>query len=127
LWCAISAREELRRSEEKNRALINAIPDLMLQIGKDGTILDFKAPKDSDLSAFPEGLLGKNMIEVFFTNAPNEAMIAIERLLKTGETQVLEHQVKCGLETHSYELRIVVSGEDELLAIVRDVTERKKR
>jgi len=64
---------------------------------------------------------------VFFTNAPNEAMIAIERLLKTGETQVLEHQVKCGLETHSYELRIVVSGEDELLAIVRDVTERKKR
>lgn len=127
LWRAISAREELRRSEEKNRALINAIPDLMLQIGKDGTILDFKAPKDFDLSAFPEDLLGKNMSEVFFTDAPDEAMIAIERLLKTGETQVLEYQVKCGIETHSYASRIVVSGEDELLAIVRDVTESKKR
>jgi diguanylate cyclase (GGDEF)-like protein len=126
MWRAISAREELRRSEEKNRALIHAIPDSMFQIGKDGTILAFKVPKDFALSAFPEGLLGKNISEVLFTDAPHEAMIAIERLLKTGESQVLEHQVQCGLEAHSYESRIVVSGEDELLAIVRDVTERKK-
>jgi diguanylate cyclase (GGDEF)-like protein len=126
MWRAICAREELRRSEEKNRALIDAIPDLMFRIGADGTILAFKAPKDFDLSPFPEHLSGRNIREVLFSEVPCENTISAERLLRTGGSQILEHQVQHGLKVYSYESRIVVSGENELLVIVRDVTGRKR-
>src|SRR5262249_18841230 len=40
-----TAQEALRQSEEKNRALISAIPDWMLRIDKNGQIIDFKGPQ----------------------------------------------------------------------------------
>ncbi|HEX9254597.1 MAG TPA: PAS domain S-box protein, partial [Candidatus Angelobacter sp.] len=49
----------LRDSEEKARALVDAIPDFILRLRRDGTILDFKAPKDMEWSIRPSELLGK--------------------------------------------------------------------
>lgn len=43
-----SAAEALGKSEAKNRALLDAIPDLIFRFSTDGTILDFKASKDID-------------------------------------------------------------------------------
>src|SRR5207253_5382074 len=40
--------EELRMSEQRSRALLEAIPDNMFRVRRDGTILDFHA-KDSDV------------------------------------------------------------------------------
>ena len=45
---ASKAIDELHRSEAKNRALVNAIPDLPLQISKNSASLEFRADKGSD-------------------------------------------------------------------------------
>lgn len=55
----------LARSEANNRALIDAIPDLMFRLTSDGTFTDFKSAKGADLSVLLEReFLGKNVRQV---------------------------------------------------------------
>src|SRR5262245_1703526 len=53
--------EKLRESEEKNRAILHALPDLMFVQSKDGLYLDYHAKDPKALLMEPEKFLGKNM------------------------------------------------------------------
>ena len=53
----------------------------------------------------------------------------LEQALQTGDTQVFEYQIPVPLPNgnlRDFEGRIAVSGNDEVLAVVRDITERKR-
>jgi signal transduction histidine kinase len=53
-------------------------------------------------------------------------MNSVERALSTGEVQIFESQLLVNNNLLDYEFRIAVSAEDEVMAIVRDITERKR-
>jgi PAS domain S-box-containing protein len=118
--------ENLRKSEEKNKAFIDAIPDMMLQLGKDGTILKIKATKSNFLSISPGELPGKKVYEAMSPDLASRTSSCIDKALVTGQMQILEFQSIQDDILHDYEARYVSSGNDEILAIVRDITERKK-
>ncbi|HEY9847576.1 MAG TPA: PAS domain-containing protein, partial [Candidatus Caenarcaniphilales bacterium] len=120
------AEEALRGSEAKNRALLNAIPDLMLRIRQDGTYLDYMPAKGIDLLAAGNDLVGKNEYEVLPPAVATARMNHVERALQTSETQVFEYQLPRNGSIRHEEARIVVSGENEVLVIVRDITKRKQ-
>ena len=49
--------------------------------------------------------------------------------LQTEDIQIFEYQLPVPLQSQNmrdYEARIVASGKDEVVAIVRDITERKR-
>ncbi len=115
----------LRESEAKNRALLNAIPDLMLRISKDGTYLDYMPAKDSDNSATCQ-MVGKNEYEVLPPEVAQQRMHYVKLALETSKPQIFEYKLPVNGTICEEEARIVVSGEDEVLAIVRDITERKQ-
>jgi PAS domain S-box-containing protein len=120
------AEEELKKSEARTRAILDAIPDLMFQISKDGTFLNYKA-RYEDLAVPPSEFLGKKVCEVFPSEFGQEAMRCINQALQTGGVQVLEYRLPVLKgEMRDFEARIVASGKDEVLAIVRDITERKR-
>jgi signal transduction histidine kinase len=50
----------------------------------------------------------------------------MEQALATGVTQTLEYELPIHGNLRYWESRIVVCGEDEVLAIVRDITDRKR-
>jgi PAS domain S-box-containing protein len=116
----------LRKSEEKNKAFINAIPDMMLQLGKDGTVLKIKATKSNFLSIPPEELQGKKIYEAMSPDLASRTYLCIDKALATGQMQIIEFQSMQDDILHDYEARYVSSGIDEILAIVRDTTERKQ-
>lgn len=120
------AEEALRKSEAKNRALINAIPDLILCISKDGTYLDFKPPKDFDMLVSGSDLIGKSEYEVLPSAVAQQRMHYVELALSTGEPQIFEYHLLLNGNIRDEEARIVVSGDSEVLVIVRDITERKR-
>jgi light-regulated signal transduction histidine kinase (bacteriophytochrome) len=70
-------------------------------------------------------MLGRKVHEVLPPDVARERMEYIERTLTTGETQIFEYQLAHHGELRDYEARLVVSGQDEVLAIMRDITERK--
>ncbi len=48
IWRSTLVSDDLRKSEMKNRALIDALPDLLLRITRDGRILELREPSGFD-------------------------------------------------------------------------------
>jgi PAS domain S-box-containing protein len=120
------AEQSLRRSEAKNQAFLQAVPDLMFRIGQDGRLLDYVAAKESDLMMPPDEFLGRSLMEVMPAEVGERAMHYARRALETRQVQVFEYTLQGGAVAHVYEARLVAAGDDEVFAIVRDVTERKQ-
>ncbi|MEG4858105.1 PAS domain S-box protein [Microcoleus sp. K1-B6] len=116
----------LRQSEERMQALLSAIPDLMLRHRVDGTYLDV-AGNDSSLLVPRDEFIGKKLQE---TPIPEQIKTdLLERfqvVAETGTLQLYEHDLEKPDGIHSYETRIVKSGVDEVVCLVRDITERKR-
>ncbi|MBW4576339.1 MAG: PAS domain S-box protein [Aphanothece sp. CMT-3BRIN-NPC111] len=121
------AQEALRKSEATNRALVNAIPDLIVRINKNGTCVDCKQARNFETLLPAEEFLGKNIAEILPIEVAQPAIYYVERAFSTDEIQIFEYQLLTNSKVSDYEARIVLSGRDEVLVIVRDITERKRR
>lgn len=120
------ALEALRQSEERMGALLNAIPDTMFRHRVDGTYLDIKAT-DGDLPVSAQAMLGKNLRDIPIPQVLQQRLLdLIQAAVKTGELQTYEHELSKPDGIHTFETRIVKSGTDEAVCIVRDITERKQ-
>ena len=115
---------ELQRSEERNRALLNAIPDMMFLLNSDGAFVDYHAPSDDQLLVPPHQFLGKNVLEVL----PPEIAQEFHKIFAQASEKpaLLEYQLPMPDGNHYYEASVVTCEGDKLLATVRDITERRK-
>ncbi|MFA6147730.1 MAG: EAL domain-containing protein [bacterium] len=117
---------DLADSEEKTRALLRAIPDRILRIGADGSILDLVAG-DGRAADPPEGdLAGRNLSEIFPGGGSEEALRNIGEARKSGGVQRFEYDIDTAAGRRSFEVRIVSIPDGESLLIARDMTDRKK-
>ncbi|WP_341531164.1 PAS domain S-box protein [Nostoc sp. UHCC 0302] len=119
------AEEKLRESEARYKALLDAIPDLMFRISRDGNYLDLK-DEGVNITLSREEIVGKNLQELLPSDVAAISQEAIAKTLDSGTLQTCEYQLPTPLGIRDYEARLVVSGIDEVLAIVRDITERKQ-
>jgi signal transduction histidine kinase len=119
--------QDLTMSERRNRALLDAIPDNMFRVRADGTYLDFHANVPEYLVIEPENIIGNNV----YTTLPREqaelVMAGVRHAVGTGTLATVEYQLMRRIGLRDVEARIVRSGEDEALIIVRDVTDRKEQ
>lgn len=120
------AEAALHQSEERMSALLNAIPDTMFRHRVDGTYLDIKAG-DGDLLIPARKMLGKKLGDIPIPQALQQRLLTLIRAaVETGEKQTYEHELSKPDGVHTFETRIVKSGIDEAVCIVRDITERKQ-
>ncbi len=120
-----SAIEELRLSEERSRAIINSIPDLLFTMDKDGRFLDYKIEDQSDLFYKPEQFMGMLVEEVFpggLGLAFKEHIIAA---IHTGRIQNYNYSFPHKGEQNHYETRYIRIDENECLVLIRDITYTK--
>ncbi len=118
--------EALHRSETKNRALLDAVPDLMLRANRQGELLEFKEAKGLGLPPLAAGCIGRKLYQVLPVEVAHRILRDADAAPVTGEAQVLEYvQVTAG-SIRDCEARIVSCGGDEILVMVRDITERKR-
>jgi PAS domain S-box-containing protein len=118
--------QELVRSEAQNRALLDAIPDVMMRMDRTGVFLSCSISGESALF-FPNGsFIGRNLKEVLPGDLALEVSNAVLRAFDSGELQVFEYNLKLDGQTRYYEARLTTSGENEVLSIIRDVTEQKR-
>jgi diguanylate cyclase (GGDEF)-like protein/PAS domain S-box-containing protein len=118
--------EKLRLSEARNRAFLEALPDMIFRISKDGIFIDFHADKTSKMLMPDSSFIGKIIWDILPPELSQPTRRCVEQALKTGQIQLFEYWLPKNGKRHDYEARIVKSGADEVLAIVRDITERKQ-
>lgn len=119
------AEEALQKSEATNRALLNAIPDLMIRMAKDGTYLDFRPAKNFPVIMPSHDMRGKNLFEIMPPEFAKQRMYYVEQAIATEEPQIYEYEMSIDGKVSYEEARIVVSGKDEVLVIVRDISDRQ--
>jgi PAS domain S-box-containing protein len=120
------AEEALRESESRNRAILDALPDLMFIQNADGVYLDYHASDPGLLFVPPERFLGKNMREVLPPELSARFAEIFRLLWEAGVTQVLEYPLRLSGEARFFEARIAACGPDRVLSLVRDITARKQ-
>ena len=121
------AEDELRRSEERLKAILSSVPDLIFRIDREGTFLDFHTPSDDQLAVPPDRFLGKRLSDTMPEEIARESLRLIAETLRTGEVcPVQEYRLSVGGRLCDFEARFARCGPDEVIAIIRDITARKR-
>jgi signal transduction histidine kinase len=96
-------------------------------LNQDGIFIDYRNPRDADLLAQPEFFLGRSVYAVLPPDLAEQTMKTLNLALASGKTQGFDYQLVVDGHAREYETRHVVVNKGEVLAIIRDVTERKRR
>jgi PAS domain S-box-containing protein len=112
--------------EKRHRALIDAIPDVMMRVARDGTYLDVRSEDLSQLLQAPEEMIGRNIRDVLPPQLAADVVGWIDRTLAEGGVRAFEYEIEIRGEHRWKESRMMRSGPDEAVTIVRDVTEQRR-
>lgn len=119
------AEELLKKAVSRSEALLGANPDMMFVFSKEGFIVDFHAERDGELLIPPDQFLNRKVDDVLPPMLVELTYRMIEAVLRTGELQAAEYNLLRNEQLNYYESRYVPCGEDEVLAIVREITTQK--
>ncbi len=119
------AQKSLQNSEASKRAILASIPDMIFEISKDGTFLDFMASAEITPIMPPSQFLGRNIKELFPTVIAEQTFFALERALATDQLHAFEYGMPPGEEVQFFEARITAITSESAIIMVRDISQRK--
>jgi len=122
----IRAVMNLRQTELRSGLLLSAVPHWMFRVGKNGAILDYKAPQRFASEAGVLSLTNKNVFEIGPSQLMEQFRDCMEKAFSSGREQIFEFQHILRGELCHFEAQVVAGDEAEVLAIIRDVSERKR-
>ncbi|HAJ25704.1 MAG TPA: hypothetical protein DCG53_00390 [Syntrophus sp. (in: bacteria)] len=119
--------DALRETVSRAKGMLRALPDMMFRMNNKGIFLDYKADI-TDLYAQSEpSPIGKRNRDITPPEFADLIDSQIRTALETGTLQTFEYQLAIpGRGLRDYEARMVATGEDEVMAIVRDITDRRR-
>jgi diguanylate cyclase (GGDEF)-like protein len=123
---ASDAIVRLRIADAHNRAVLAAIPDTFFRLNKDGFYLDYEQGHDA-AAAFPtEHCVGKHITEVLPREIADRLLEQMQCVLDTQHIRSVDYElIRFGVVQH-FEARLVATGAEEVLGLVRDISERKR-
>ncbi|HEY9648611.1 MAG TPA: PAS domain S-box protein, partial [Chroococcidiopsis sp.] len=121
------AEAVLQQSEAQIRAILEAIPDLIMRIDRQGFYRGYVRTNSLiDLIPAESDPVGHHLSEYRLPERGARQLQAIQQVLDTGEMQVYEQEMVFDDRIQYEELRIVVYDADEVLVLIRDITDRKQ-
>lgn len=123
LWLERTRRRE---SEARTLAILSAAPDLMFVQTRDGVFLDYYAPEHDRLLVAPEQFIGRNMRDVLPPALVERLVPLFERVGESDQPVIAEYSLVFDGDERWYEARMVPCGDDKILSVVRDLTDRTR-
>jgi PAS domain S-box-containing protein len=114
--------QALKVSKQGLRSVLNTIPDLILRINAAGTFLDSLTDPGKNISVFA----GKKINDHLPAKIATQYINAIKCSLEEQIIQTIHYQLTEEGQVHLYETRIIPFNQDEVLALVRDITPQKQ-
>ncbi len=120
------AEETLIRTTSELQAIFHAFPDLYFRLNEDGTILDYHAGQSKNLFLSSKDFLGQRLQDILPNKIENQFKQMISLAHQKKEMGSLEYSLNLQNEENFFEARILPLLKDQVLVIVRNITERKK-
>lgn len=112
--------------EARHKALLDALPDLLLRLRADGTYLEIGGDI-SKLANPPDQVVGSTAHELLPTEVADRLMHCVRASLEQGTLATVEYTLCTHLgEEREFEVRAAPAGPDEVVAVVRDVTDLRR-
>jgi PAS domain S-box-containing protein len=118
--------QELLQANSEMRVIFQAIPDLLFRLDSRGTILDYKASGTTHFFLRPQELVGKRIQDIPLKDVSDKFREAVQQALETRSITSIEYSLTMRDQAYSYEARLLPLLEDQIIVIIRDITERKR-
>ncbi|MCG5515533.1 MULTISPECIES: bifunctional diguanylate cyclase/phosphodiesterase [unclassified Ectothiorhodospira] len=123
LWRAHLTRLDLHRANARNAAILSALPDTLLRLADDGTVLDRLAGHNDQ--AHPR--TGSRLQDTLPEAISQAYMDAITEARSAGQIQDIEYSLQqVDGPVRYFETRLVIIDHQETLCLIRDITQRKE-
>ncbi len=113
----------LKISEQKNRTLLQALPDTLYIVDANGVILEHITGEEQ---AVESSLAGRTLEEVMPAEAAGAARRAMSAPTDLKSVTTCDFEVGQGAARRCFETRLRPQADGTLLVITRDITERRK-
>jgi PAS domain S-box-containing protein len=113
-------------SLQRNRALLDANPDMFFVFTADGRIIDSKAERPEELYVPPADFLGKPIGDVLPPDLAQQTLDFIAEAKRTGQLVQYTYTLEVHGEPMDFESRLVPCENGTFMAVVRNITERKR-
>jgi PAS domain S-box-containing protein len=133
------SQARLAHTELRQRALLEAMPDLVVVLQRDGKITEFHGSEEVASLGLDASIVGLSIHDLKLPEAMvDEALLYMRLALETGNIQSFEFGINKETEDEDtdttdteessdyYELRMVALNEDEVLVLVRNITPLKR-
>jgi PAS domain S-box-containing protein len=132
VWCGVlmditdrlSTQTALTNVEAQNRALVEGIPDLLIRMNADGIYLDFKNGGGVQLYRPEQTHIGCSVFDALPTAHAEQRMHFVQEALTTQTIQHYQQEIEIRGDRHYEDVRIAPINSDNVLVIVRDITEQ---
>ncbi|WP_333656954.1 HD domain-containing phosphohydrolase [Tissierella praeacuta] len=122
----IKSEKELKKALEKNKAIIEVLPDILFIINSEGRFIEVESSDNKELYLAREEFLGKTIGEIFEPKIADIAMKKIKKVLKNSRMGTFEYELEISKSIQNYEIRIVKLNDNEVVSITRNITDKKK-
>jgi diguanylate cyclase (GGDEF)-like protein/PAS domain S-box-containing protein len=124
------AEIEILATKNQLKATLDAIPDLMFELGLDGRYYDYHSSQADLLAIPPEIFLGKTVSETLPHDVSEIAMSALREAHEKGFSQGGQYELQLPQGTRWFELSVsrkITDPGDEprFITLSRDITDRK--
>ncbi len=116
-------RERLAESEKRLRALVEAHPDMLFVISRDGTIQEYYSTSNA---LFPHGaadVVGRNLTDILPSEVAREKSAIYQGVMDTGVPATLEYEADVLGKVRRLESRTTYLDAERVLCVLRDVTD----
>jgi PAS domain S-box-containing protein len=118
------AEQRLTESEARYRALVEGNPDVVFRVDRRGRYRDLSVRNESSLPFSSDEFVGRAVSELMGPEFAAVQQHYVEEALAKRKLQIWEHQLEIDGKLRHLESRFARSTDDEVVVIVRDVTER---
>lgn len=118
----IESENNLKKSEERNKAIVAAIPDALFIVDEMGVYKSCQANDGFMLSRPRNDFIGKTLWEVLPHKMAETAFEKIKLVLKNNSLESFEYDFDTPEGIRYFEVRVVKCRKNEVIAISRDVT-----
>lgn len=120
------AQAELRESMARTRALFEAVPDIIVQVRKDGTIMAIKPAKNMPLPLPPESYRNKSLGSILSEEFSPSVSDILDLSFTSGDVQIMNFEYEMNGVKRQFEARVVAVNPEMAIALVRDETARRR-